>query len=264
MRQVQDQIWTNAPGGLAGNDDLGAMSSWYVWSALGMYPETPGTADLALGCPLFTQVVVTLPSGNTLTINGNGAADNAPYVQSATWNGAAWNNAYVPSAAITSGGTLSFTLGTSANTSWASARDVPRRPPTPARPHVHRHRRLRRLRLSVGGLRRRRLQLLGARPGQPPESTRAPRSPPAASTFTWPSARGGGASPTTTRPSARPSPRSGSGSISFLGSAEQRPVHRHRHRHATPTEAPERPAHLLRLDAQRRQRIGRGRATRSR
>ncbi|WP_252395651.1 lectin [Streptantibioticus parmotrematis] len=121
VRQVQDQIWTDAPGGLAGNDDLGEMSSWYVWSALGMYPETPGTADLALGSPMFTQARITLPSGNTLTVNGTGAADNAPYVQSATWNGAAWNNAYAPTAAITSGGTLTYTLGTSANTSWASA-----------------------------------------------------------------------------------------------------------------------------------------------
>ena len=121
VRQIQDQIWTDAPGGLAGNDDLGEMSSWYAWSALGMYPETPGTADLALGSPLFTQIVLTLPSGNTLTVNGSGAADNAPYIQSATWNGAAWNNAYVPSGAITSGGTLNFTLGTAANTSWATA-----------------------------------------------------------------------------------------------------------------------------------------------
>ena len=47
-----------APGGLAdGNDDLGAMSAWYVWSALGMFPETPGTSDLALGSPLFTPAV---------------------------------------------------------------------------------------------------------------------------------------------------------------------------------------------------------------
>jgi predicted alpha-1,2-mannosidase len=121
IRAVQDQIWTDAPGGLAGNDDLGEMSAWYVWSALGMYPETPGTADLALGSPMFTQEVVTLPSGNTLTVNGTGAADNAPYVQSATWDGSAWNNAYAPSGAISSGGTLNFTLGTSANTSWASA-----------------------------------------------------------------------------------------------------------------------------------------------
>ncbi|MFG3150204.1 lectin [Streptomyces sp. NPDC048243] len=122
VRAIQDQIWANTPAGLAdGNDDLGAMSAWYVWSALGMFPETPGTSDLALGSPLFTQAVVTLPSGKTLTINGNGAADNAPYVQSATWNGTAWNNAFAPTAAITAGGTLNYTLGTSANTSWATA-----------------------------------------------------------------------------------------------------------------------------------------------
>ncbi|MGW2958931.1 lectin [Streptomyces sp. NPDC001220] len=122
VRAIQDQIWSNTPGGLAdGNDDLGAMSAWYVWSALGMFPETPGTSDLALGSPLFTQAVVTLPSGRTLTVNGNGAADNAPYVQSAAWNGTAWNNAYAPTTAITAGGTLDFTLGTSANTSWATA-----------------------------------------------------------------------------------------------------------------------------------------------
>lgn len=122
VRAIQDQIWANTPGGLAdGNDDLGAMSAWYVWSALGMYPETPGTSDLALGSPLFTQAVVTLPSGRTLTVNGNGAADNAPYVQSAAWNGTAWNNAYAPTTAITAGGTLDYTLGTTANTSWATA-----------------------------------------------------------------------------------------------------------------------------------------------
>ncbi|WP_369188523.1 lectin [Streptomyces sp. R08] len=122
VRAIQQQIWANTPGGLAdGNDDLGAMSAWYVWSALGMFPETPGTADLALGSPVFTQAVITLPSGKMLTINGNGAADNAPYVQSATWNGSAWNNAYAPTTAITAGGTLNYTLGTSANTSWATA-----------------------------------------------------------------------------------------------------------------------------------------------
>lgn len=122
VRQIQDQIWTGTPGGLAdGNDDLGAMSAWYVWSALGMYPMTPGAPALALGSPMFTEAQVTLPSGNTLTIDGNGAADNAPYVQSASWNGSAWTNAYAPTSAIISGGTLSYTLGTSANQSWASA-----------------------------------------------------------------------------------------------------------------------------------------------
>jgi predicted alpha-1,2-mannosidase len=121
VREIQDQLWTDSPSGIPGNDDLGTMSAWFVWSALGMFPETPGTATLVLGSPMFTQAVITLPSGNTLTINGTGAADNAPYVQSATWNGSTWSEAYAPQAAITSGGTLSYTLGTSASTSWASA-----------------------------------------------------------------------------------------------------------------------------------------------
>ncbi len=121
VREIQNQIWTNTPAGLAdGNDDLGTMSAWFVWSALGIYPETPGTATLALGSPMFTQAVVTLGDGNTLTIDGNGAADNAPYVQSATWNGSAWNDAYAPTSAITNGGTLSYTLGPKPDESWAA------------------------------------------------------------------------------------------------------------------------------------------------
>jgi putative alpha-1,2-mannosidase len=122
IRAIQDQLWSDTPGGLDdGNDDLGEMSAWFVWSALGMYPMTPGTSTLALGSPMFSSAVVTLPSGKTLTIDGSGAADDAPYVQSATWNGSSWNDAYAPSAALTSGGTLAYTLGTSADTSWASA-----------------------------------------------------------------------------------------------------------------------------------------------
>jgi predicted alpha-1,2-mannosidase len=122
VRRIQDQLWSATPGGLGGgNDDLGTMSAWFVWSALGMYPMTPGTPALALGSPMFSQAAITLPSGGTLTIDGTGAADNAPYVQSATWNGAAWDNAYAPASAITTGGTLGYTLGTTPNTSWAAA-----------------------------------------------------------------------------------------------------------------------------------------------
>jgi predicted alpha-1,2-mannosidase len=118
IARIQAQHWTDSPGGLPGNDDLGAMSAWFVWSALGMYPVTPGKADLALGSPMFSQAVLTPPSGGTLTIDATGTG---PYVQSATWNGAAWNDAFAPPGAITGGGTLSYTLGTSPDTSWASA-----------------------------------------------------------------------------------------------------------------------------------------------
>ncbi|SHN29719.1 lectin [Actinacidiphila paucisporea] len=122
VRQVQDQLWPNNPANWGvGNDDLGTMSAWYVFSAMGFYPETPGTADLALGSPLFTSVDVTLGSGGHILVNAPAAADNAPYVQSATLNGANWNNAYLPPSFASSGGTLNLTLGTSANTNWATA-----------------------------------------------------------------------------------------------------------------------------------------------
>jgi predicted alpha-1,2-mannosidase len=126
VREIQDKLWRDAPGGIPGNDDLGAMSAWFVWSALGMYPMTPGTAILALGSPLFSRAVITLPDGKTLTIEASGARTGQPYVHSATWDGAAWTRAYVPSPAITTGGTIAFRLGSKPDRGWAaSAGDAP-------------------------------------------------------------------------------------------------------------------------------------------
>ncbi|MGN5634354.1 lectin [Streptomyces sp. AC154] len=122
VRKVQDQLWPNDPAKWGvGNDDLGTMSAWYVWSAMGFYPETPGTSDLALGSPLFTQVDVVLGNGRHMVVDAPQAAGNAPYVQSATLNGADWNNAYLPADFATGGGTLDLELGTAANTDWATA-----------------------------------------------------------------------------------------------------------------------------------------------
>ena len=68
VRRIMTDLYHPTPGGEPGNDDVGAMSSWYVWSALGLYPEVPGTADLAIGSPLFTQALVAVGNGRTLTI----------------------------------------------------------------------------------------------------------------------------------------------------------------------------------------------------
>jgi predicted alpha-1,2-mannosidase len=219
VRKVQDQIWTNGPSGLAGNDDLGEMSSWYVWSALGMYPETPGTSDLALGSPMFTQAQVTLPSGSTLTVNGSGAADNAPYVQSATWNSGAWNNAYAPSGALTSGGTLGFTLGTTANTSWASAASAA--PPSYAGSPTFTNTGISDDSASssadfdgVGySYSAQALAAAGVTPGSKVSA--------AGATFTWPDVAVG--KPDNYEANGQSVPASGSGAISFLGAANHGP-----------------------------------------
>ncbi|PZF62576.1 hypothetical protein DEI92_03660 [Curtobacterium sp. MCBD17_034] len=121
VRSVQQQIFTNQPAGIAGNDDLGTMSAWYVWSALGFFPETPGTTDLALGSPVFANVAIHLPSGGTLTESAPAASTTNQYVQSMTSNGASWSHAYLDPSLITKGGSVTFALGAKPNTSFAAA-----------------------------------------------------------------------------------------------------------------------------------------------
>ncbi len=121
VRQTQDAIYSDTPAGLAGNDDLGAMSSWYVWSAIGAYPETPGSATVALGSPLFPEVAIHLASGKTLTETAPQAADNAPYVSNLTLGGRSWEHAYLPATVWTRGGALNWTLSSTPDTAWAAA-----------------------------------------------------------------------------------------------------------------------------------------------
>ena len=126
VREIQDQDYADSPTGLAGNDDLGETSSWYVWSALGAYPENPGSSEVVLGSPLFQGLVVHLGNGGTITENAPAASDNAPYVRSLTVNGSSWTRTYLPSSVFTTGGTLDWSLATSPSTTWgAAANDAP-------------------------------------------------------------------------------------------------------------------------------------------
>jgi len=126
VREIQDQLYTDTPSGMAGNDDLGAMSSWYVWSALGGYPEMPGSATLTLGSPMFTNIAIRLADGKTITETSPAAADDAPYVHQLTLNGKSWNGAYLPAGLFTNGGNLTWSLGTAPDATWGTgAGDAP-------------------------------------------------------------------------------------------------------------------------------------------
>ncbi|SEF64966.1 alpha-1,2-mannosidase, putative [Saccharopolyspora kobensis] len=71
--RAQQTLFTNAPDGVTGNDDLGTMSAWYVFSALGLYPTTPGTGQFVLNAPRFPKAVVEIPGGTPLTITAPNA-----------------------------------------------------------------------------------------------------------------------------------------------------------------------------------------------
>ena len=88
------------------------MSSWYVFAAMGLYPEIPGVAGFAIGSPLFSSITVHLGNGNLLQITGLAAAEDAPYVQSLALNGQPFASSWLPFHSIMNGATLQFTLGT--------------------------------------------------------------------------------------------------------------------------------------------------------
>lgn len=120
VRHQEQDLYPATPDGLPGNDDLGAMSSWYVWSALGMIPVTPGRADLALGSPLFKQAVIRLGNGGTIQVNAPAAAENAPYVSGVQLNGQPYSSTALPESIVSRGGTLDFSLSSTPNTTWGT------------------------------------------------------------------------------------------------------------------------------------------------
>jgi predicted alpha-1,2-mannosidase len=128
VRKQEQELYPANPDGLPGNDDLGAMSSWYVWSALGMIPVTPGRADLALGSPLFQQAVIHLGNGGTINVNAPDAAQTAPYVTGVQLNGTAYNSTGLPESIVSRGGTLDFSLSSTPDKTWGTAANA--RPPS--------------------------------------------------------------------------------------------------------------------------------------
>jgi predicted alpha-1,2-mannosidase len=125
VRAAMRRIWTDTPAGISGNDDLGEMSSWYVWSALGLYPLYPGRAELVIGSPLFPRATVTRPGGARLVIAARGAALDAPYVTASRVDGRESDQAWLPASAVERGATLEMVMARTPHRRWASGTTPP-------------------------------------------------------------------------------------------------------------------------------------------
>jgi predicted alpha-1,2-mannosidase len=124
IREIMDMWFDDAPIGLPGDEDGGALCSWYVFSALGFYPVTPGNGLYAIGSPFFESSKISLPGGKTFTVKAKNCSKQNKYIQSAKLNGKEFNRAWLKHTEIAAGGTLEFVMGDRPNKEWASDASV--------------------------------------------------------------------------------------------------------------------------------------------
>ena len=126
VNQILNEQYWNGSDGLSGNEDCGQMSAWYVLSAMGFYPVTPGSQDYVIGSPLLSEAVITLENGKQFIVNAENLSDENIYIQSATWNGKPYGKSYITHSQIINGGQLTFVMGDQPNKNWgAGDADIP-------------------------------------------------------------------------------------------------------------------------------------------
>ncbi len=119
LKHIVTTQYKPTPDGLAGNDDLGQMSAWLMFTGLGFYPVTPGSGEYVIGRPFVTRATLTLPNGKTFTVSSEGSGD---YVGKVTLNGRRLDRAFIRHAEILAGGEMHFVMQATPNTHWATAK----------------------------------------------------------------------------------------------------------------------------------------------
>jgi predicted alpha-1,2-mannosidase len=128
--RAAETLFGNGPSGVTGNDDLGTMSAWYLFSALGMYPDTPGSGRFLLHAPRFAHAEIDLPQGRVLRID---APDAKPgerrFVHAVNWAGKPLSRVWLDWEQLQAGGTLGYALALQPDAAgWGThARDLPAR-----------------------------------------------------------------------------------------------------------------------------------------
>lgn len=110
VRQIMADLYTTEPDGLAGNEDAGQMSAWYMFSALGFYPVNPVSGEYVLGSPEVNTAQIALANGKTFTVIANNQSDKNIYVDSVSLNGKNYPHVTISHKDIMTGGTLIFNM----------------------------------------------------------------------------------------------------------------------------------------------------------
>ena len=105
-----DELYSNTPAGLCGNEDCGQTSAWYVLSAMGFYPVNPASGVYELGAPLFPKAVLHLSNGKNFTVIAHNASKENKFVRSVKLNGQPYDQTFITHEQIMSGATLEMEM----------------------------------------------------------------------------------------------------------------------------------------------------------
>lgn len=122
LRQIVDSQYRPTPDGLVGNDDLGQMSAWLIFTSLGVYPVAPGSNQYVIGRPFVDQATLHLPNGKTLTIVAKNLSDTNAYIQSVTLNGKPLRRSFLWHKELMDGGVLRFVMSNKEFATWSLQR----------------------------------------------------------------------------------------------------------------------------------------------
>lgn len=126
VRQIMEEMYRTGPGGLCGNEDMGSLSSWYVLSALGFYPVTPGSPNYVIGSPLIGKASIKISNESTFVIEAKNNSKNNVFIQSVSLNGKPLTKTWLSHSEITKGGLLVFEMGSEPNKKWGNSKtDAP-------------------------------------------------------------------------------------------------------------------------------------------
>ncbi|WP_425497269.1 GH92 family glycosyl hydrolase [Luteimonas flava] len=121
LKTIMDTQYADRPDGLAGNDDLGQMSAWYLFTALGFYPVAPGSGEYVIGRPFLPRATLKLPNGRQFTVVADGLDQGHDYIGSVTLDGKPLQRAFLRHAEILAGGELRFTMQAEPSQAWPGA-----------------------------------------------------------------------------------------------------------------------------------------------
>ncbi|HET6806147.1 MAG TPA: GH92 family glycosyl hydrolase [Frateuria sp.] len=121
VRMLLEKMYRPEPDGLAGNEDCGQTSAWYVLGALGLYAVDPVSTNYVFGSPLLDQAEVMLAGDRKLVVRTQGNGPDRPYIQSVRWNGKPWTRSWISHAELAAGGTLEFEMGATPNLKFGAA-----------------------------------------------------------------------------------------------------------------------------------------------